>query len=335
MMFIPKNGVMRFFLQLLTAILLVALIMLAWSISNWFVSLSEKNYAQVTSNQQSKLDTDTNTSPPPPETVIEGLSNEITVQRLEMPHNIESADTSKYEVIEEDMESSQSQYNQRISEPDKDFIAPVGDTLNTESQLTVDELTAEAPTVDLEELGSTALKSIDSHISPTEEDINYIQALREQFRNREQRTEKLSDEQLAKLVDHKLEDLVDKRKREDTHNKVYVVSTRESDQASDDIDELAFQKKVEALVLSSLKKLADEQSVSTPSKQYLQSLEKEAETRINEMRTIVVQSGDSLSVIAQRAYGDGLLYMKIFEANPHLGSNPDLIHVGQVLRVPF
>jgi LysM repeat protein len=180
-----------------------------------------------------------------------------------------------------------------------------------------------------------ALKSIDSHMPPTAEDTDYLQALREQFRNREQKIEKLSDEQLAKLADHKLEDLVENRKREDAYNKVYVVPTKESNQASGDIDELAFQKKVEALVLSSLKKLANEQSVATPSKHYLESLEKEAETRINEMRTIVVQSGDSLSKIAARAYGDELLYMKIFEANPHLGSDPNLIHVGQVLRVPF
>jgi nucleoid-associated protein YgaU len=48
----------------------------------------------------------------------------------------------------------------------------------------------------------------------------------------------------------------------------------------------------------------------------------------------VVVRGDTLSAIAQHYYGKGSLYMKIFEANRDQLSNPDLIKVGQRLRIP-
>jgi nucleoid-associated protein YgaU len=50
--------------------------------------------------------------------------------------------------------------------------------------------------------------------------------------------------------------------------------------------------------------------------------------------TYTVKSGDSLSKIAQQHYGDGKKWRAIFEANRDLISNPDLIHPGQVLKIP-
>ena len=48
-----------------------------------------------------------------------------------------------------------------------------------------------------------------------------------------------------------------------------------------------------------------------------------------------VASGDSLSKIAQSHYGDAAKWHQIYEANKALiGSNPDLIEVGQVLTIP-
>jgi nucleoid-associated protein YgaU len=47
-----------------------------------------------------------------------------------------------------------------------------------------------------------------------------------------------------------------------------------------------------------------------------------------------VVSGDTLSGIAQRFFGDGTLFPRIFEANRDQISNPNLIVPGQVLRVP-
>ena len=47
-----------------------------------------------------------------------------------------------------------------------------------------------------------------------------------------------------------------------------------------------------------------------------------------------VVSGDTLSKIARKYYGDPGLYMKIFEANRDVLKDPDLIKVGQKLRIP-
>jgi LysM repeat protein len=48
----------------------------------------------------------------------------------------------------------------------------------------------------------------------------------------------------------------------------------------------------------------------------------------------VVVSGDTLSGLAKKYYGKASLYMKIFEANKDQLTNPDLIKVGQKLRIP-
>jgi nucleoid-associated protein YgaU len=47
-----------------------------------------------------------------------------------------------------------------------------------------------------------------------------------------------------------------------------------------------------------------------------------------------VVAGDTLSKIAKKYYGDASLYMQIFEANKDILSNPDLIKIGQRLRIP-
>jgi len=51
-------------------------------------------------------------------------------------------------------------------------------------------------------------------------------------------------------------------------------------------------------------------------------------------QTHVVQSGDTLSKLAQRYYGDASLYTKIFQANRDILSDPNKIQVGQKLRIP-
>lgn len=47
-----------------------------------------------------------------------------------------------------------------------------------------------------------------------------------------------------------------------------------------------------------------------------------------------VVSGDTLSGIAQRFYGDASAYMRIFEANRDKLNDPNLIHPGQDLVIP-
>ena len=45
-------------------------------------------------------------------------------------------------------------------------------------------------------------------------------------------------------------------------------------------------------------------------------------------------SGDTLWKIAKKYYGDGSLYMEIFNANQDVLTDPDKIKVGQKLRIP-
>jgi nucleoid-associated protein YgaU len=53
-----------------------------------------------------------------------------------------------------------------------------------------------------------------------------------------------------------------------------------------------------------------------------------------EPRTYTVVAGDSLSKISKRFYGSANQWRRIFEANQDQIKNPDLIHPGQVLRIP-
>jgi nucleoid-associated protein YgaU len=48
----------------------------------------------------------------------------------------------------------------------------------------------------------------------------------------------------------------------------------------------------------------------------------------------LIAKGDTLSALAKRFYGDGSLYMKLFEANREVIKHPDKIFVGQKIRVP-
>ena len=48
----------------------------------------------------------------------------------------------------------------------------------------------------------------------------------------------------------------------------------------------------------------------------------------------VVKSGDTLSGIAKEAYGNANAYMKIFDANKPMLSDPNKIYPGQTLRIP-
>ncbi|MEM9303827.1 MAG: LysM and BON domain-containing protein [Pseudomonadota bacterium] len=50
--------------------------------------------------------------------------------------------------------------------------------------------------------------------------------------------------------------------------------------------------------------------------------------------TYTVQSGDTLSGIAKKVYGNASKYMQIFEANTPMLKDPNRIYPGQVLRIP-
>ena len=53
-----------------------------------------------------------------------------------------------------------------------------------------------------------------------------------------------------------------------------------------------------------------------------------------QQQTYTVVSGDSLSKISRRLYGDATKWKRIYEANTDQIKNPDLIYPGQVLKIP-
>lgn len=60
----------------------------------------------------------------------------------------------------------------------------------------------------------------------------------------------------------------------------------------------------------------------------------EAKKKAPEAQMHTVVSGDTLSKIAKKYYGDAGKYPAIFEANKPMLKDPDKIYPGQVLRIP-
>ena len=52
------------------------------------------------------------------------------------------------------------------------------------------------------------------------------------------------------------------------------------------------------------------------------------------IRAVTVQAGDTLWAISRERYGDGILYVRVFEANRDSIRDPDLIYPGQVFALP-
>lgn len=60
----------------------------------------------------------------------------------------------------------------------------------------------------------------------------------------------------------------------------------------------------------------------------------ETPTPAEDVQYYTIESGDSLSKIAQQFYGNAMDYTKLFEANREVIEDPDLIYPGQKIRVP-
>ncbi len=146
----------------------------------------------------------------------------------------------------------------------------------------------------LEKVGADQIEEVKRNVSP---DVVKMKS-----------AQKVSATQAAQSVDH--------------YNKVIV---KPSTNTYDDLAKLS--DKISNVV-------KDMKKTRVVQQEYEEIINEEIATRANEMRIIVVQEGDTLSKIAQRAYGDLLAYDRIIEANPELIENPDRIYVGQRLRVP-
>ena len=58
------------------------------------------------------------------------------------------------------------------------------------------------------------------------------------------------------------------------------------------------------------------------------------EARDGSVKAVTVQAGDTLWAIARDRYGEGVLYVRVFEANRSAIRDPDLIYPGQVFDLP-
>jgi len=72
----------------------------------------------------------------------------------------------------------------------------------------------------------------------------------------------------------------------------------------------------------------------TPAPRMAENAPASAELTEGEDRTYTVASGDTLWKIAERMYGDGSRYTKIFEANTDVLEHPDRVFPGQKLVIP-
>ena len=66
-----------------------------------------------------------------------------------------------------------------------------------------------------------------------------------------------------------------------------------------------------------------------------ENVEATAALQPNDVEYYVIESGDTLSKIAKKYYGNANAYPKIFEANKEVIKNPDLIFPGQKIRIPL
>ncbi|WP_170564751.1 LysM peptidoglycan-binding domain-containing protein [Ruegeria atlantica] len=60
----------------------------------------------------------------------------------------------------------------------------------------------------------------------------------------------------------------------------------------------------------------------------------ESEPDTPPIRAVTVQEGDTLWAISRDRFGDGILYVKLFEANRNAIRDPDLIYPGQIFTIP-
>ena len=114
----------------------------------------------------------------------------------------------------------------------------------------------------------------------------------------------------------------EKNVKADTFNKVIIDKNEVA--TKDDLSKL----------YAKLNQIMKKDKKKVQSSNYVSKIKKETKVRSNAMRIITVRKGDTLSLIARRAYGDAMMYPKIFAANPDLIKNPNMIFPGQKLRVP-
>ena len=102
------------------------------------------------------------------------------------------------------------------------------------------------------------------------------------------------------------------------------------------VDQLDGEGKVTARVETPFKREAEETiaAANTDSGAQPTAADPDASPSVPPVRAVTVQPGNTLWAIARDAYGDGILYVRVFEANRGLIRDPDLIYPGQIFTVP-
>lgn len=67
---------------------------------------------------------------------------------------------------------------------------------------------------------------------------------------------------------------------------------------------------------------------------FLENLEKEVTSGVNEGEVYIVQPGDSLMAISKAKYGTSKYYLRIYEHNKDTMKSPSAVRVGQKLILP-
>ena len=173
---------------------------------------------------------------------------------------------------------------------------------------------------------STTKAVISKKVSKMTESVNInpkdialiVEIIMAQMNNRSESTleEQLIHAEDQKMVKHTLKDV-------NHYNKVVINSNNTQEKPSELMK-----------LRDNLNHMMDTSNQENSSSDYSKAIEKEIVVRSNEMKIIVVQKGDTLSKIAQKAYGRKEDYRKIFIANPEVLKNPNEIFIGQKLRIP-
>ena len=85
------------------------------------------------------------------------------------------------------------------------------------------------------------------------------------------------------------------------------------------------------LALKEYKKIKTKKATVTIAKETTRATKS---TKSSSGKTYTVKKGDSLWSIAKKFYGNGAKYVMIRDANKDKIKNPNLIHAGQVLKIP-
>jgi len=176
---------------------------------------------------------------------------------------------------------------------------------------------------------ATIVAAVMQKINKTKE-LESVSSLSETSKEESQFINELSDSEVDSVSKELIKELeninINENKKIDnskTQMNVYNKVNTEDSQGTDALTKLSDQ----------INAVMEEEISTNKVTNYTNSLKSEVDVRKNEMRIIVVQKGDTLGKISQRAYGNVMDYKKIYQANPEV-TRPDRIYIGQKLRIP-